>query len=398
MFNETYRLTEIELVRGIRRMNSLTIARYKDGYIKISEYNKSIHKNGEIFCPFCDPPLEVTGVKNKFFRALPSRGGHNCGKQAAQYFNAKWEGRRLIETLSGKNGEIEVTIDINHLGKMSKGLRKTKKPIRPTANSSQGEIEIYNRYTTYKNVIRDVVRTVAQMKNFIEKNSIDKLNKIKFKYKMGSEELNINEVVKLIDEIDPSLHKKDRFVIYKVDRVRIRGGNIYINSYQTEGVNLATSFSYPSKTNRTGIKKNDYVIAFGTLSYYKPKDQYYLNTLSDLNVVKVKDEELKELFSSKEMTKKTIEKASTEKTSFANVKKDAIQVRNQSKKQIAVSSIIDSKSLELVNHVRIDDDKSQAKVKCDIENSISEEDNKIENKKYSFIKTAVRRIGKLFKR
>lgn len=378
-------------------MNSLTIAKYKDGYIKISEYNRSIHKNGEIFCPFCNPPLEVTGVKNKFFRALPGRGGHNCDIGEAQYFNAEWEGRRLVETLSGENGDIEVTIDINHLGKMSKGLRKTKKPAKPTANSSQSEIQTYNKYTTYKKVVRDVVRTVAQMKNFVEKNSIDKLNKIKFKYKMGSEELNINEVVKLIDEIDPSLHKKDRFVIYQVESIRICSGNIYINSYQTEGVNLATSFRYPEKTNRTGIRKNDFVIAFGTLSYYKPKDQYYLNTLSDLNVVKVKDEELKELFVSKEMTKKIIEKASTEKTSFENMKKDIIQVKNQAKKQIAVSSVIDSKSLEPVKHVKIDNDKSETRVKYDIEKPISEESNRAEKKKYDFIKKAVRRIGKLFR-
>ena len=30
----------------------------------------------------------------------------------------------------------------------------------------------------------------------------------------------------------------------------------------------------------------DFVIAFGTLNYYKPQNQYYLNVLNDLNFVK----------------------------------------------------------------------------------------------------------------
>lgn len=47
-------------------MDKLTIAKYKNGYIKISDYNRSIHKQGEIFCPFCEPSLEVTGVQNEF--------------------------------------------------------------------------------------------------------------------------------------------------------------------------------------------------------------------------------------------------------------------------------------------------------------------------------------------
>ncbi|MCB8818778.1 hypothetical protein [Desulfosporosinus shakirovi] len=48
-------------------MNSLTVAKFKDGYIRIEDYNKSIHS------PFCNPPLEITGVKNKIFRAPISR-------------------------------------------------------------------------------------------------------------------------------------------------------------------------------------------------------------------------------------------------------------------------------------------------------------------------------------
>lgn len=372
-------------------MNKLTIARYKNGYIRISEYNKSVHKNGEIFCPFCEPQLEVTGVKNDFFRALPDRGGHNCRRRAAEYFNAEWEGRQLIETLSGEEGEVEVIIDINRLGRIGKDLSKIKKPEKPTEDCPQDEFENYNRYTMYKNVLRDVVHTVMQMKNFIEKNSIDNLNKIKFKYKMGTEELSINEVVKLVDEINPSFHKKNRFVIYKVDSVKISNGNIYINSYQTEGVNLATSFTYPSKTNLTGLKKNDFVIAFGTLNYYKPQNQYYLNILSDLNIVKVNDEELTELFASKEMTKKSIEKHSTEKKSFEDVKEDDVQIKNQ----VKIYSAIDSKHIDSVEHVKNGNNRLESILRHDIEQTILEKNSNMDKKKCSFIKKAVRGLSKL---
>lgn len=289
-------------------MNSLTIARYKDGYIKITEYNKSVHKNGEVFCPFCNPPLEVTGVENKFFRALPDRGRHNCGRRSIEYFNAKWEGRRLIETVKGNEGEIEILIDINSLGRMGKGLDGVNIPQKPKDNDSNNSKEKYNRYKTYKKVLRDVVRTVSQMKRLIEQNSVDELGKIKFKYKMGNEELGINEVVVLVDEINKNLHYKERFVIYVVDSVRISNGKIYINSYETEGKTITTSFNYPSKHNQTGINKDDMIIAFGKISYYEPADQYYLNILSDLNIVKINDEELSEIFNNKKMNRREIVK------------------------------------------------------------------------------------------
>ncbi|SDZ12601.1 hypothetical protein SAMN05660462_01943 [Proteiniborus ethanoligenes] len=293
-------------------MNTLTIARYKDGYIKITEYNKTIHKNGEIFCPFCNPSLEVTGVENKFFRALPKRGGHNCGRRAVEYFNAEWEGRLLIETVKGDEGEIEIVIDINSLAKMRKGLSNISITQEPEDNATNNDMEKYNRYKTYKKVLRDIVRTVYQMKMLIEKNSIDDLGKIKFKYKMGNEELGINEVVIPVDELNKNLHYKERFVIYVVDSVRVSNGKIYINSYETEGNTITTSFNYPSKRNQAGINKDDMIIAFGRISYYEPTDQYYLNILSDLNIVKINDEELIERFNNKKMNRREfIKKDST---------------------------------------------------------------------------------------
>lgn len=292
--------------RGENKVNSLTIARYKDGYIKITEYNRSVHKNGEIFCPFCSPSLEVTGVENKFFRALPDRGRHNCERRAVEYFNAEWEGRRLIETVKRDEGAIEIIIDINSLGRIGKGLGGVNSPPKPKDTDSNNDKEKYNRYKTYKKVLRDVVRTVSQMKRLIEQNSVDDLGKIKFIYKMGNEELGINEVVVLVDELNKSLHYKERFVIYVVDSVRISNGKIYINSYETEGKSITTSFDYPSKRNQTGINKDDMIIAFGKISYYEPKDQYYLNILSDLNIVKINDEELSERFNNKKMNRREI--------------------------------------------------------------------------------------------
>lgn len=293
-------------------MKSLTIARYKDGYIRITEYNRSVHKNGEIFCPFCNPPLAVTGVENKFFRALPGKGGHNCGRRAVEYFNAEWAGRRLIETVKGDKGKVEIVIDINSLSRMGKGLSGVKTSQKPKDYTSNYEVEEYNRYMTYKKVLRDVIRTVSQMKRLIEQNSIDELGKIKFKYKMGNEELGINEVVILVDELNNNLHHKERFVIYVVDNVRISNGKIYINSYETEGKTITTSFDYPSKRNHTGINNNDMIIAFGRISYYAPNDQYYLNILSDLNIVKIHDKELIERFNNKKMNKREFVKKDSE--------------------------------------------------------------------------------------
>lgn len=284
-------------------MESLTIARFKNGYIKISEYNRSIHKNGEIFCPFCNPPLEVTGVENKFFRALPNRGGHNCGRITPEYFNAEWEGRRFIEIISGDGGEIELLIDINSLNKMGKNAKATDEILQSPSNNPNDH-EKFNKYNTYRKVFRDVIRTISQMKRLIEHNSIDQLGKLKFNYKVGNEKLGINEVVILIDELNSSLIGKERFVIYVVESVRIYNGQIYINSYETEGTSITTSFSYPSPQNKTGITKDDMVIGFGKINYHKPDKKYYLNMLSDLNIIKIDDDNLKERFRNKEMKKR----------------------------------------------------------------------------------------------
>lgn len=282
-------------------MNTLTIARYKDGYIKISEYNKTIHKNGEIFCPLCNPPLAVTGVENKFFRALPNRGGHNCNRRAVVYFNAEWKGGHLVETIKGNDGEIEITIDINGLDKMRKGLSGVNIYQELKDNVSDSGKEKYNRYKNYKDVLRDIVRTVSQMKRLIEQNSVDELGKIKFKYKMGNEELGINEIVVPVDELNKKLHNKERFVIYVIDTIRPYNGKIYINSYKTEGKTITISFDYPSDHNQTGLNKDDMIISFGKIRYYEKEDRYYLNALSDLNIEKINDKELIERFNNKKM-------------------------------------------------------------------------------------------------
>jgi len=292
-------------------MSKITIAKYKDGYITIKEYNKSIHRNGEIFCPFCDPTLEVTGVISGFFKALPNRGGHNCGKNTHNYLNADWKGRHLIELISNE-GEIEVKIDINSLENDSFGLSKNTGKLNNKENFCRIQEVEYNRYKDYKDVLRDVIRSVNHMKSFIQKNPIDSLNKINFSYSFGNEILGINDIVKLVFELDTSLHQKKRFVIYKIESIRIKNKKIYINSYETEGKTVTVSFQYPSNKNQTGLKKNDYVIAFGKLSYYKPSNQYYLNINSDLNIVKMKKKDIAYLFDEKEMVKKVIPKPEKE--------------------------------------------------------------------------------------
>ncbi|WP_017814765.1 hypothetical protein [Paenibacillus shenyangensis] len=296
-------------------MEKLTIAKYKNGYIKISDYNRSIHKQGEIFCPFCNPLLEVTGVQNTFFRALPGRGGHNCKRTAIEYFNANWEGRKLVETLSGNEGNLEIVIDFNTLKRESESI-DNEKIVRLTDNLSTKEIEKYNKYTNYKKVFRDIIRTVSQMKNLLEKNTIDELQKIKFKYKIGDEELGINEVVILADELTKRLNFKERFVIYIVQSVKVSKGKLYINSYEIGGKNITTSFAYKAEKNKTNIKKDDIVIAFGKINYYEGTDRYYLNTLSDLNVSVIKDKDLRLRFSSKEIKENKLSNDKKQSTDY----------------------------------------------------------------------------------
>lgn len=379
-------------------MNSLTIARFKNGYIKIEDYNKSIHRQGEVFCPFCDPPLEVTGVENKYFRALPMRGGHNCGRRAAIYLDADWEGRRLVETVGLVGGEIEVTIDINQLGNMGRKIQKTTKPAKLHDNSSGEEEERYNRYLGYVRVVRDIVRTVTQMKNFITKNTIDELNKIKFKYKMGDEELSINEVVKLVDELEPNLHRRQRFVIYKVESVKIQAGTIYINSYETNGINLATSFKYPSKENKTNIHQNDYVIAFGTVNYYEPKNKYYLNTLSDLNIVKMKADELKELFEDKVMTQKIITRKTNEPNRQLNLDKRNTVESQAILREPTVSGETIKKEEIIVRKPEIQEKKEHIVEEIYITANISKSNSKKENKIIKRVKSISNNVLKIFKR
>lgn len=38
------------------------------------------------------------------------------------------------------------------------------------------------------------------------------------------------------------------------------------------------------------------IIAFSKISYYGTTDEYYLNVLRDLNIIKINDEELSERF------------------------------------------------------------------------------------------------------
>lgn len=218
---------------------------------------------------------------------------------------------------------------------MGKNVITTDELLKSSTNDSKDHDKI-NKYNTYRKVFRDVIRTISQMKKLIEHNSIDQLGKIKFKYKVGNEKLGINEVVILIDELNPTLIGKERFVIYIVESVYIRNGIIYINSYETEGTSITTSFAYASAHNKTGIKKDDMIIGFGKINYHEPSNKYYLNTLSDLNIIKIDDEVLKEKFKNKEM----------KKTKY--MKKDVL-ISEENTKYIPVNSVHTTQHQETLN-------------------------------------------------
>jgi|GEM_PF-2156079 len=280
----------------------ITIAKFENGYITAKEYNETIH-GGKTYCPFCDPPRKVTCVLNDFYRVFPGQR-HNCGKQPAIYLNADWNGRKITETLKNSDGEIEITIDINKMD----SIIKTGIESESMNPATDGDIEKlkYMRYKEYKEVFRDVVRSVLQMKRLLENNPYEKLEHINFKFKAGNENLSINEVVKLVDELSFLDSGKYRFVIFKVENVAPWKGKVYINSYITNGIRVSATIC-PSNKNTNINKfvksldqyKDKIVIAYGHVTYSQKKRQYYLNLLSDLNIREIIDKSIVILFANK---------------------------------------------------------------------------------------------------
>lgn len=154
----------------MKRRGKITIAKYEDGFILASEYRKTEYK--EIFCPYCKPPIEVTCVLNTFFRAKAHQI-HNCGKAAPIYLDPDWKGNRITEIIRSNTGKLQVVIDINSLESSMSERRKIetlKDDIEDKGSKS------YYTYSEYKDVFRDVLRSVAQMKRMLVKNSFEKLS------------------------------------------------------------------------------------------------------------------------------------------------------------------------------------------------------------------------------
>ncbi|MDI3312422.1 MAG: hypothetical protein QJR05_13500, partial [Thermoanaerobacterium sp.] len=257
-------------------------------------------------CPFCDPPIQVTGVLNKFFRAFPGQK-HNCGKQPAIYFNADWKGRKITETLKKPNGEIEITIDINQMDSFRKRI-DTKPELMDQGINRDTKQPKYMRYKEYQEVFRDVVNSVLQMKRLLENNPYEKLQCINFKFRAGNEKLSINEVVKLVDELSFLDSGKYRFVIFKVENVAPWKNKVYINSYITNGMRIAATINLSNINANINnfVKslsryKDKIVIAYGYVIYYQKYRQYYLDLLSDLNIKKITDKSIIDLFANKKL-------------------------------------------------------------------------------------------------
>lgn len=78
------------------------------------------------------------------------------------------------------------------------------------------------------------------------------------------------------------------------------------------------------------------IIGFGKINYHEPSNKYYLNTLSDLNIIKIDDEVLKEKFKNKEM----------KKTKY--MKKDVL-ISEENTKYIPVNSVHTTQHQETLN-------------------------------------------------
>ncbi|PAB61290.1 hypothetical protein [Anaeromicrobium sediminis] len=340
-------------------MEMLTIGKYKDGYIKATDYNESIHK--KIYCPFCTKDLELACVQNRFFRAMTDEEGHDCGKKEPIYLYAEWIGRKIVEEISRPDGSMLITVDINKLDFFRK-----KQVNADLTNDMEQEDNIdntksYNRYKEYKEVFRDVVNTAVQMKRLIEKNSLDKLKKLTIKYKCGDKEFGIDDILKTVDQLNGKISGEYRFVLFKVENMKLSGGKLYINSYNTDGIKFTAALKYPSNENRLDIKKDDFVIAYGRLNYAYKYNRFYLNLMSDLSIDKMKRQSVESLFEGKtleefKMNNKSI-KFKGNKLEESNASNELNKEESIKEKRIPYNKTDNSTNVK--NIVRIDINRSR---------------------------------------
>lgn len=268
----------------------LLIAKYQDGLIKYSEYQKSIHE-GKLYCPFCDPAIRVTYNIKGFFMAWKNEGGHNCGKarNQAKYLDPDWKGRKLVEISRAQDGNLEIMIDINTLV-YPKTKNTTGREDNTDDSPDKKENDVFLIYKERQEVFRDVVRSVYQMKRILENNTQKFLKDINFKFRTSDGVVSINEVVIKMNELNLKNVGNSRFVIFKVNDTVPSNGVIYINAYSAEGINLSAKLNYPNSKNPFKRLEGEYVIAYGKITHSDRLNKYFLTLTNDFQIRKLKED------------------------------------------------------------------------------------------------------------
>jgi len=265
---------------------NLRVARYGNGIIDYSEYNKSIH-HGKIFCPACSPYLRVTDSGKGYFMAWKNDGGHNCGIGQIRYLDAEWAGREIVENKKSNN-KFEVNIDIDLLFRTGKSGQIISNGEYGNKNQKK---EIYYTYNEKKEIFRDVIRSVLQMKRIIEHNSYDSLKNIDFYFKVGNNErLGIEEVAVRSSDLEKEKHNnKFRFILFKVESVIKKSNVIYINAFKSNEKVLSVTLPIQNKNvELNNICADVYAIAFGKVEYYTKDDKFYLKITNDFQIKEIK--------------------------------------------------------------------------------------------------------------
>jgi hypothetical protein len=281
-------------------MSKLVIARFKNDIIHISQYQDILHK-GEIYCPFCNPPLLLEHNILGFFKAWRNRGGHNCRNINVNYFDADWEGKQYVEIMNDNDGNMNITIDINTIAKPISHGNSTGSV---TSGGPTDELR-FPKHEHKEKVFREVITSVYQMKRLIEKNEFSSLKKLNYYFKIEENEpLNFNEVVYKCNEIGSAPHNKRRFCIFDVEKINIdqEKGKIYINSYSRNNCKIVGVLkAIPGlKEKLPNLRKKfqgQFVIAFGRiLKSQRENNKVYLDLSNDFCIVKLNDNDVEYLF------------------------------------------------------------------------------------------------------
>lgn len=281
----------------------LLIAKYKDGLIKYSEYQRSIHE-GKLYCPFCDPAIRVTYNIKGFFMAWKNEGGHNCGKarEQAKYLDPEWKGRKLVEISRNQEDDLEITIDINTL------VYPKRKSITDGEDNTDGspdkkEHDTFPIYKEREEVFRDVVRSVYQMKRILENNTQEFLRGLNFKFRTSDGVLSLNDAVIKMHELNCNVVGKSRFVMFMVNNVVVNNGVIYINAYSAKGINLSAKIKYPYNKNPFKKLEGEYAISYGKITYSDKSSKYFVTLTNDFQIRKLKEDVGAEFFDNIEFEK-----------------------------------------------------------------------------------------------